>query len=381
MVELVNSMILAIKQDQKETLRNLFDIHFESKKYYLQIPKYNNCLIPLQPLLFDISVSLHAEKCKEYIHKYPIKIKKQTSNEDLDSEYDNEESENESIYEDCESRSNSDDDCQRDLMKITLKTDKIIQVEDSDVDYNLINYEKSELPDNFSSLTSWFLSSNFAQKDYPETVYECFYLAANNNILSIVEYLLIHGIDATRISKYGTIVYNSAVFKENYDLIDLLHQYEVEQTADNHRRTPLHIAVKTKNVEMVNYLLEMGADPTARDWRGWAPIHVAAKLGLSDIINSFYNYGFDINHRTKSGITPLHMASAYGKINVCETLYQLGAEMEPIEKRGFTPMNFASHHKKKKVIQFFDSLGINNTNIDPEYHQKHRQSKSKSKKK
>ena len=41
--------------------------------------------------------------------------------------------------------------------------------------------------------------------------------------------------------------------------------------------------------------------------------------------------------------------------------------MEAIDKHGLTPMNFATMRNKKKVMKFFDSLGLNNTNIEKDY--------------
>jgi ankyrin repeat protein len=42
-----------------------------------------------------------------------------------------------------------------------------------------------------------------------------------------------------------------------------------------HYRTPLHFAVLKNRPDMVRLLLELGADPRARDSRGYTPLNFA----------------------------------------------------------------------------------------------------------
>jgi ankyrin repeat protein len=84
---------------------------------------------------------------------------------------------------------------------------------------------------------------------------------------------------------------------------------------DKEGATALHVACqKDQNeCEIVEFLLEKGANISARKNDGMTPVHVAAEYGCIDIMGVFLNKGFDIDTRDKYHQTPLHFATEYGK--------------------------------------------------------------------
>lgn len=87
----------------------------------------------------------------------------------------------------------------------------------------------------------------------------------------------------------------SAVFKAlKYEDLDRLKQLieadpglvEVRSSAD---RTPLHTAARRGLREAVAFLLAMGADPEARDYRNWTPLDWALdhqRLDVAELLRS-----------------------------------------------------------------------------------------------
>ena len=127
---------------------------------------------------------------------------------------------------------------------------------------------------------------------------------------------------------------------------------------------------------MTEFLLELGGDPSASDWRGFTPLHISAKNGYVLNIEVLVDYGALIDKPDQGGRTPLHIAALYGQYNACVALYELGATVEAIDLNGMTPMNLATLRKKKQVIRFFDSIGVNNTNMESDqYHRKRKSNK------
>lgn len=57
--------------------------------------------------------------------------------------------------------------------------------------------------------------------------------------------------------------------------------------------TGLHEAAICGNVELVEYLLEMGANIDCRDNEGWTPLHAAASLGQTKIVELLLGRGAD----------------------------------------------------------------------------------------
>ncbi|KAI1645468.1 ankyrin repeat-containing domain protein [Daldinia loculata] len=94
--------------------------------------------------------------------------------------------------------------------------------------------------------------------------------------------------------------------------------------------TLLDTAVLTGNEEMVQVLLDAGADVNARAKTGFldrnnSPLHVACQLGLIDMVRLLLDAGADVNLPIANGITALHTASMRGFASICKLLIKHGA--------------------------------------------------------
>jgi len=69
--------------------------------------------------------------------------------------------------------------------------------------------------------------------------------------------------------------------------------------------TPLHIAVKTGNKEMVKFLLDYGADVNAGDKYEATPLHFACRNGDGYIARMLVEFGGDLTIKAIDGRTPL----------------------------------------------------------------------------
>ncbi|KAM7369183.1 hypothetical protein PAMP_013475 [Pampus punctatissimus] len=75
------------------------------------------------------------------------------------------------------------------------------------------------------------------------------------------------------------------------------------------KSTPLHFAAGFGRKDVVDHLLQTGANVHARDDGGLIPLHNACSFGHSE--------GADPNARDNWNYTPLHEAAIKGKIDVC----------------------------------------------------------------
>jgi cytohesin len=83
---------------------------------------------------------------------------------------------------------------------------------------------------------------------------------------------------------------------------------------------PLHAAGSgaSGQLELVDLLLEAGADPHARDDGGLTPIHSAALVGNVEVVAGLLDRG--LNMRGPSYSTLVHTAALYGRIEVLQLL-------------------------------------------------------------
>ncbi|KAM6975395.1 poly [ADP-ribose] polymerase tankyrase-1 isoform 1-T1 [Tautogolabrus adspersus] len=92
------------------------------------------------------------------------------------------------------------------------------------------------------------------------------------------------------------------------------------------KSTPLHFAAGFGRRDVVDHLLQMGANVHARDDGGLIPLHNACSFGHSEVVSLLLCQGADPNARDNWNYTPLHEAAIKGKIDVCIVLLQHGAD-------------------------------------------------------
>ncbi|CDQ70240.1 unnamed protein product [Oncorhynchus mykiss] len=83
------------------------------------------------------------------------------------------------------------------------------------------------------------------------------------------------------------------------------------------KSTPLHFAAGFGRKDVVEHLLETGANVHARDDGGLIPLHNACSFGHAEVVSLLLCQGADPNARDSWNYTPLHEAAIKGKLDVC----------------------------------------------------------------
>lgn len=108
---------------------------------------------------------------------------------------------------------------------------------------------------------------------------------------------------------------------------------------DAHGDTPLHIAVNTNNVNMVQLLLaHPNTNKHATNNMGANPLHHAAWNGNRDIVKLLINDANYINQQMTNGWTPLHQATINSHITTMRYLLRKGANPNIPDIDGHTPI-------------------------------------------
>ncbi|KAF1772521.1 Ankyrin repeat-containing domain [Phytophthora cactorum] len=129
--------------------------------------------------------------------------------------------------------------------------------------------------------------------------------------------------------------------------------------ADYDKRTPLHIAVSDEQLEMVDYLLQCGANAEALDRWGRSPIDCA---GNTEKVKRSWLSGMEVNVTDELGRTSLHVAVENGQLGVIELLLSAGVNTNVVDSEGRSPISIALEkqqfaiaemlraHQKKKLV-------------------------------
>lgn len=143
----------------------------------------------------------------------------------------------------------------------------------------------------------------------------------------------------------------------NVKLVAALLSGELGKKADisasnNRGRNALHLAAEANHEEMVQLLLDSGADPRAASDGGWTALHNAAQNGHAAAAALLLAAEASVNAELSNGMTPLHWAAFNGHEEVVKLILEK-PETNIAIKDGFdrTPMLCAAERHHKRIVQ------------------------------
>ncbi|UCE65836.1 MAG: ankyrin repeat domain-containing protein [Candidatus Zixiibacteriota bacterium] len=155
-----------------------------------------------------------------------------------------------------------------------------------------------------------------------------------------VELLLEYGADIEAKTSFGITPLMSTIRWDRVEVTRLLlHKGAKVDPVTELGRTPLIISAIEGNSEMAMLFLENDADMSIKDNNyKMTALHFAALFGQLDIVEALLNNGADVNETDAAGKTPLDYANKYGHEKVAKLLKSSGAEGEIDSTHfGFSP--------------------------------------------
>lgn len=170
----------------------------------------------------------------------------------------------------------------------------------------------------------------------------------------------------------------------NRDLLSLKKIYDTESKEDRlfsldsinrgERMTPLCLAAKLGNLEIVEFLLQNGAKPSVACTcvhRNKAALHFACENCHADsaqIVEFLLNAGANLEQETFDFEKALHFACEFNNPPVVECLVQSGADINCVNLDGKSPLSLACSRQKNvrslSIIKFLIDNGADVNNSD-----------------
>jgi ankyrin repeat protein len=141
--------------------------------------------------------------------------------------------------------------------------------------------------------------------------------AANNNYRAVVSRLLKLGVKIDIKDERGDTPLHLAVKKNNADIVRVFITSIMKSTRDIREivniqnlngNTPLHEAMYNKSRDTLQMLLDHQADVNIRNGDGETILHIAARRGLKNFIRKLMCHNADVNVFNHRGYNPLYLA-------------------------------------------------------------------------
>ncbi|XP_018587758.2 B-cell lymphoma 3 protein homolog [Scleropages formosus] len=132
---------------------------------------------------------------------------------------------------------------------------------------------------------------------------------------------------------------------------------------NNLMQTPLHLAVITHQANLVQALLNAGADPGTLDRNGQTAAHLCCEHGLRSCLALILKYSecqSCLKVRNYEGLTPLHLAVQKGDKELVRLLLDSGADIDAVDfKSGRSPLIHAVENNNMEMISMLIESGVN----------------------
>jgi len=143
------------------------------------------------------------------------------------------------------------------------------------------------------------------------------------------------------VDDHGETPMTRALKSGNYSLTEIVLEYEKKCRCDS--SVPLlHKAAHEGNDQLIDQLLESGADPDEPDDHGETALHKAVRQGHYTTVLTLLHAGALPNLRDGLGLSPMHWVALKGNAELVNLLYQFGADVNIRDSFGaMTPFTYA----------------------------------------
>ena len=108
--------------------------------------------------------------------------------------------------------------------------------------------------------------------------------------------------------------------------LNILNQNVCIDIQDEQGNTLLHLASLIDSPELIQALLDKGADVNSKTSTDLTPLHRAAMRGSLKALILLLDNGAQVNVQSNKGNTPLHTAALFGQIDAARILLNYGAD-------------------------------------------------------
>ena len=172
----------------------------------------------------------------------------------------------------------------------------------------------------------------------------------------VADLLYRHGAVVDVQGVYKATPLHAASFNGQVDIMQWLLNHGADANArSNYRFTPLFVAVDKMHFEAVQVLFDHKVDINPQNFEGKTPLYwvlsnCSSKGGFVDMVQRLLEYGADPNICNNDHTTPLHQASSRGLLDAARLLLGHGANVDVKDEEGKTPLQLAASDEMTRLL-------------------------------
>ena len=177
-------------------------------------------------------------------------------------------------------------------------------------------------------------------------------MAASENNVEVVEYLLAKGADVNQVSGGWTALIEAADEGSLESMEVLLREgAKVNYYAGHSSPTAITMAASEGYLDCLKMLLQHGAAINGFE-KSVPPLHIAAEEDKRSIIDFLIAQKVKINQRDASGRTALMYAASEGHVHTVKKLIDAGADISIVDLDGASAKNYAQKENSDVVLDY-----------------------------
>lgn len=197
--------------------------------------------------------------------------------------------------------------------------------------------------------------ANPNEKDGDE--WPLFFTVCIYNTIDFVKLFIKNNVQINIEHKWGGQAIHWAVRKNKPQIIELLIQAGADVNAPAYNNySPLHYAVEDNDFSLVKLLIKNGANINILNRFDRSPIFLVIGNENIEILKFFIDNNADVNRRAWWRWTPLHVAASRGNLEIVKILVENNAESNVCNSESKTPLDLAIESNHTEVAQYLKSI-------------------------
>lgn len=156
----------------------------------------------------------------------------------------------------------------------------------------------------------------------------------------------------------------------NVEMVQLLIKLGADPNARSaYPFSPLFNAAYQGKPAIAEILLDAGADPNAPSYQGYPPIAGAVVRGHADVVGLLLNRGALVDFvQVETGRSLLHLAVLSGVLDIVDRLLSRGVPLDAADIRGRTPADYAARYAHRRVHDRLVAQGATtHSDVEPRF--------------